>query len=284
MLLTVCADFKVPSKADKATLARLNYHAVIFGLNDNFETTGKLKWSGLYPLSPADRLAKETEEIRATGKDVIWMIWLRPDMKFSRNLFNVLISAIEAGAQPSAILFDVELPWRQYPRLRANNCEGYRVIVKQLFDDHWGQLTLPIGISSYAIVPDEVESLLPYADFVFPQAYSIWNPKMKWTTEPEAAPGTLQKTAYKSWMEHPALKPDAHCIMGLPVYSLSRPASAQGPKMTAEQAFAAAVQGSREAGCSEVAIWSLKHLVPELSKNPKRRLKFIDFINEEMAR
>lgn len=266
MLLSLFADFKLPNARDLEILQEMDPHRVVLGLNDELDNVGKLRWSGAYPLSAEDRLINATEELRHQGRHVTWMIWMRPDIGFSQRIFDTLIKAFDKGGEPNDLLFDVEGFWIKRGITQAQ----YDKISDEIYEKHWSQLHLPLGLTSYGFAPKQVKYLVEHCDYVVPQAYAVWNNKA-YTQEPQVAPGAMQNRSYNTWSEF-----DKEIIMGLPVYQLARPKTSYSEKMTAEESFTLQVNTARALGVKEVALWSLKHLVGESA----RSAKFRNFVKE----
>lgn len=271
MRLTVFADFKLPDANAMRALNEVDADCVVLGLNDELDPIGKLRWQGGISQTPEARLAQVTEDLRNQGRRVIWMTWMRPSIQYSTNVFSTIVRALDKGGQPDSLLFDVERCWR----IPHRPAQEFDRISDQIIEQHWRHLTLPIGITSFALKPREVTYLAEHANYCIPQAYSIWSDNQAWTKLPSVVPGALQTSAMKSWKQD-----GLEIIMGLPLYSLARPATTFSKKMTSEEAFKIQVDTCRSLGIEEVALWSLKHVTPENFKASARVRKFQQFVKQ----
>ena len=212
----IFADFKVPSKKDIAQLQLMGATDVVLGLNNQEESAFKLRASRNQDKAKA-KLIKVGRGLKQKGMRVHLMPWLRPTEAYNRECSRVVKELYE-GICADSVLFDAEVYFNKKPKGMT-----HVEFMETIWQSCWADLDMMFGVTSYAMVPKAIRAILGQDRIAYyvPQAYSIYNTKMEWTTGSTTLPGSMQQAAYDSWRLY--AKDHQRCVMGIAVYSLKRP-------------------------------------------------------------
>jgi hypothetical protein len=200
------------------------------------------------------------DQAQAAGIDMSLLVWLPPNEAEIRRLAAEIKTFLaDNDVSLRSLMLDVEGEWRKGNRGIPH--ERLAEVAREAFDD-WAP---PIVVTSFGLLPDEVEPLLRWAiertpgGAGLPQAYSVVIKNLG--TSRMEAPGNLQRIAWERW--------SAVCgerlIMGLDVYG------AEQPGYTVREAMDLQLSATLETGCREIAFWSEESIDGDSADERARR-------------
>lgn len=140
-------------------------------------------------------LVEFTQKAQAQGLAVHWSTWIDPQASYVEAAAKALIAPMEAHKVASLCL-DLEGEWRK--RI-SNHMEFVTGTLAPAFE----KCRTPIGVSSFAALPKEVEPALAWAlkyhdGYGAPQSYSVWQGKA-WQQSASVQPDKLPGIAADKW-------------------------------------------------------------------------------------
>jgi len=265
----IFCDFGLPADLAMwaAELADVGFSDAVIGLDHSDD--GKLQM-----LASPQRIADAAHELRLLDIDCHLMSWPTPNERDIRD--NVeRIRPLAEDIQVRSWLLDVEHGWMT--DLDADGDEGTNhhqgaELLAELLDGFGGL----VGVTGYGYLPRSLHPLiLLVADYLLPQAYSIWQPSKSYTLAAGSAPGILQAGSVRSWRtSERKMRPDSkpmHMIAGLACYYQARPDRDQLRSMG--DAWQAMLNTNE---CTEAWYWSEKGMRGRWAgDNPQEREAFI---------
>jgi hypothetical protein len=224
----VFADWGRPADSWLQELGQLNVSDVVLGINQDA--------APFHLLMPEAEVAALVSAALGAGLRVHLMIWLLPDSAFIGTSAQTMKRLIQANPGVASLLFDVEKSWIHASPAPNEDTVG-------LVMNAYAELGVPLGVTSYALLPENVRPLVARVKYGIPQAYSLYTPD----GEPRNIPvPKLQNDAYASWS-----KVNQSISMGLAAYEQT------GPGGTLET-MRTAVAASENCNVDSVFYWSLR--------------------------
>lgn len=249
----IFADFNSIDEDELKLLQDIKATDVVLGIAGVESKSFELAFS-------ADTIRANCAQLKAVGINPHLMIWLRRSKQFINDSAEVIVPLV-TECEPASLMFDVEGHWHK----GRYNVQDASELVKQVYRDELPNC--PIGVTGLSRMHDTVEILSDTiaADYVIPQAYSVWKPTKDkhWSHSSSTEPGDMQMASYTSWMDGKSWR----MIMGLGVYWLRRPSRDGKEAMVDGDNLNICIDATRQLGVDSVAYWSLKHIKNPLRKN-----------------
>jgi hypothetical protein len=242
--LGVFADWKPPTDREIQFVRQdLNFTDLILGIwpRDRKDRTG---WEPPRIWTP-ERVCDRAAAVAAAGLTPTIMIWLGRYPEQIRAGVNWLA---ELGAETRAqVLLDLEGDWHRGKGIAPDKAAALVARLMKAAGVRW-------GVTGLAGLHSSLAPIARRADFVVPQAYSIWKPGgAHWSHSRSTFPGTQQAASVRSWSA--VKKP---IVMGLSCYWGARPKAAGVPALTQPQTMRIAAAETVALGIREAWFWSLK--------------------------
>lgn len=207
-------------------------------------------------------IERDALNLKQLGIKTTIMVWLRRNKQYIKTMNKELLSFFNKYPDLfRSLLLDAEGNWIFGSNITS--IQGRDLIFSELHE-----LEIPIGTTSFAIIPKSVIPLAEHSKYVIPQAYAVYHPSnpQHFTRKKSKkyAPITLQNRAFNSWKNHC----DNIC-MGQGAYWLKRPGY---PGISALKTSCKATENMDVFG---QAFWSLKFMDEEDKAIEKAIMDFI---------
>ena len=242
----IFCDWRLPSQKDIDFIRFAGFNDVVLGIGNKFS-------SGVWvPTYPKGRIIDVAKRLIDNGSRVHLMPWaIRSEHWLKHAVPWFAKTAEEAGCL--SVLFDAEKDWHNGTISAAKAAKFITDCMSDLPD-------IGFGVTGLSNLHSSVFPLAVMADYVVPQAYSIWRPAVKnhWSHSKSTFPGVQQSTAYKSWCSTGRTE---GFVMGLANYWGTRPVQVGCPALTQTQTLMIACAETERLGCLSAWFWSLKWLL-----------------------
>jgi hypothetical protein len=268
----IFCDWKLPSKFDIDFIRFVGFNDAVLGVGNKNWNPKTGVWA---PTYSRDAIVKVASALVDCGVRVHLMPWAIR----SKYWLDVAVPWFAETAEAAgclSVLFDVEKDWHT-GSISASKA------AKFIADFMDGIPGVALGVTGLSYLHSSVFLLAAIADYVVPQAYSIWRPVVKnhWSHSSSTFPAVQQAAAYKSWS---SIGRTDGIVMGLANYWGARPAQTGCPALKQAQTLMIACAETERLGCLSAWFWSLKWLLrrTRIADEMRRLFGVYDFYSEEV--
>lgn len=217
-----------------------------------------------------------TNAALGAGKRVHWCLWINPKERFVKEASRDLRKALKRNHRVSSTIFDLEWEYR-------DGVDDHTAFVARVVAPAFHKWPVPIGITSFAMMPVEVKPICLWAaeeanGFGMPQAYSQDQGK-EGQKSTLMVPSEIVRIAYKRWqpffgnkivMLLNAWSPASEMMPGR--YFDSRGDKKwHGKKWGVRESLEVALKRSSSLGLTDAGLWSEEALSRKTGSTPRKK-------------